>query len=205
LRERGVDLKQPDSRGKTPFEHALAANKVAVARYLLQQTDVVNLNKEMSAIGSPFLHMVCEKGYVDMAALLIEMGADINVLEMKDTPLCVALRRNDVPLTRLLLAAGAEINMRTMTCIPKDSAEIQTLIKQYGSSKQYMESHGETILHTAIRLGVEDHFALLTRIENIVSPNKEGVTPVQLAIELKKPQFVRMLQEAGAAVLSEAV
>jgi ankyrin repeat protein len=68
-----------------------------------------------------------------------------------------------------------------------------------------MEAHGETVIHTAIRLGIESHFSLLTRIADIETPNAEGVTALQLAQSESKPQFVRMLREAGASFSGERV
>jgi ankyrin repeat protein len=59
----------------------------------------------------PALHWAAENGLVDIAALLIEQGADVDEKDQfGNTPLHLALRYPD--MVRLLLDSGADVNAR---------------------------------------------------------------------------------------------
>ncbi len=60
-------------------------------------------------IGRTFLHSAAEKGDIEAARLLLELGADIDVVELGhgSTPLGGAARKGQVEMVRFLLEAGA--------------------------------------------------------------------------------------------------
>ena len=65
--------------------------------------------KELKAEGFTALHQCTRGGYVSIAELLIDNGADVNATtDFGNTPLMEASCRNQIKMVRLLLAAGAE-------------------------------------------------------------------------------------------------
>lgn len=57
------------------------------------------------------LHISARKGYIDIATLLIELGADIEAMdELSTTPLMAACIVRDMEMVELLVERGADVN-----------------------------------------------------------------------------------------------
>ena len=74
------------------------------------------MNEVLAAAGYHWtaLHVACQKGYVDVAKVLIQNGADVNansVVTNKMTPLHVAAgKTKSADLVKLLIQNGADVN-----------------------------------------------------------------------------------------------
>ncbi len=101
-------LKQFFDSQKTPVE-TIADNPAAMKDYVSSAKDVNARYKN----GNTLLHYAANRGYLDVAALLLKKGADINARD-KDgrTPLheAMAYRRYDV--ARFLVENGADMSMK---------------------------------------------------------------------------------------------
>lgn len=94
----------------------LSGNKDAVEQQIL---DGANVNENLSREGAP-LHIainsasgdVVDIGYRDIVKLLLENGADVNVVGAHGTPLHVAARIGHVDFAENLLAAGADVDSK---------------------------------------------------------------------------------------------
>jgi ankyrin repeat protein len=195
---RGIDFSLPDDTKKTAFELAVTRNRLSAARYLLEQTDAVDLKVRTSKRWS-FLHIAVEGGSVEMASLLISYGAPLEEnVSYYGTPLDFAVTKGNIPLTRLLLATGAAITVDTWKTVPKESSALESMLRMYAEQRVRAEQAKETVIHTAIRLGELQFFATVCHRADINQKNAQGMTPLALALDLQKGSCIRMLLEAGA-------
>ena len=69
------------------------------------------------ADGSTLLHYAAWKGHADVAAVLLDAGADVNAQDNNGhyggTPLHTAAHGNQQPGAELLIARGADVNVRS--------------------------------------------------------------------------------------------
>ena len=123
------------------------------------------------AEGRTPLHYAVSKGHLEVAAKLIELGADVDRGDsLGKTPLHYAVERGDISLVNLLLERGA-------------TPEVQ-------------DSFGKTALHYAIEEGNAALVKQFHFLKNI--PTREGVYPIHLAVEAGRKDIFKLLVELGA-------
>jgi len=96
------------------LHEAVVKNDIVQVRRLLQKgADINQLGPRRHGYGSA-LHIAVREGHLDIAKLLIDRGAEIDVLDRKDfTPLHNAAWNGNLEMTKLLLDAGADIEAST--------------------------------------------------------------------------------------------
>lgn len=161
--------------------------------------------------GQTPLHLSAIFGHNAIAEYLLGNGADTSVQDSAgSTPLHEAIRYGNIDVTKLLLASNANVNAEDtlgktpiMLTMPKDKIKdsYETLIK-YKADLHQKDKFGDTVLHTATMLQVEDEI-LLMLTENgadINARNKEGVTPLLIAIQSGDVEMTRLLTSCGANI-----
>jgi ankyrin repeat protein len=105
---------------------AVNSGNLAKVRALLQKHSTLVHAKDKE--GSTLLHQAAWKGYEDIAKVLIELGADVNVQDNRThrggTPLHAAAHGNQKAVAALLIAHGADV--RAKNCegrIPMDETQ----------------------------------------------------------------------------------
>lgn len=147
----------------------------------------INLN---SNVGGTALNIAIEKNYLDVAKLLIEKGADINVVrhiyDHNDErsysyfPLHISLVKDLPDLVNLLIEKGADVN-----------------------SKDY---EGKTALHLiANKLGYREEYLKVVRF--LIEKGADidavacGKTPLQISVERGYRDLAQILIKAGAKMI----
>ena len=76
----------------------------------------IDINRK-DAVGRTPLHIAAEKGYIDVAMFLIEMGANVNVTDANgNTPLIFIIHKTrDMEIIKRLLEKGAAVNTQNRT------------------------------------------------------------------------------------------
>ena len=76
----------------------------------------IDINRK-DAVGRTPLHIAAEKGYLDVAMFLIEMGANVNVTDANgNTPLIFIIHKTrDMEIIKRLLEKGAAVNTQNRT------------------------------------------------------------------------------------------
>ena len=129
LLDRGADVYAVNKSGETVFHIAAAAHNYDLVKYLLDKNcftaDSLTATGEAESVEmhetkivfnkNPHtaLHIAAEKGFKDIAELLLEHGADVNLQDGEgDTPLHYAARNFDAEMICFLVKKGADVNAR---------------------------------------------------------------------------------------------
>ena len=98
--------------GFTPLGLACYFGHYEIARYLILKGAEVNMSSNNGFNVFP-IHSAAAGNYTDIAALLIESGAHVNVKQQAGvTPLHSAAQNGNLDMLILLLEAGAMVNVR---------------------------------------------------------------------------------------------
>ncbi|KAL4967865.1 ankyrin repeat-containing domain protein [Aspergillus stella-maris] len=200
LLKKGFDVNMADCCGKwTLLERALKAKNATI------------IDRPFSHNGQPSSPLVCaiETGALDIAKLLIKMGARLND-EYKSPPgtvLGAAIQLGDLAFLNMVWAAGA-------TSISPSLAKIGNLetvvwLEERGILEGILDASGPQILGAAM-LAMEnslvekllyefdlDHATTNTSKRNVYQTQ---ATPLQAAIESKRLDFIFALLDRGAKV-----
>jgi hypothetical protein len=96
---------------KEKLGSAISRNEIGIVRQLLQNNSTL-VNADLGAQFRP-LHYAAEAGFVEIAKLLLDLGANVNAQNQQgQTPLYLAASEGHVALVRLLLERGANKSLR---------------------------------------------------------------------------------------------
>jgi len=152
--------------------------------------------------------------HADTVAFLLEHGADPNIPNHNGlTPLEHACGRDKsvaLPLVKLLLARGAEVNHTNRDggglgpldwAVSSDNTELVKLLLEHGADARAKSKHGETALHSAASRGDTEIAAML--IERGADVNAEisgGTTPLHQGSWNGHEEILKLLLAKGAEV-----
>jgi ankyrin repeat protein len=188
LVEKGVNINlYQDKTRRTALINAVRENNFAMASYLIKKGARVN---HMADRNTTALHVACRKGYFDIAKLLIENKASLNIQELEsmdnvsayaskinrrfgDTPLHCAVKNKHTEIVELLLSNGAKTEHRSYGYTPMHCAA------KYGNaaSIRLLKKHGA-------KLNVKDKY--------------DNKTPLSMAISKRRKKIIQVLKSLGA-------
>jgi ankyrin repeat protein len=165
-----------DAQGNSALNYACFAGQIDCARALLDAGANVNLtNKEGR---TPLINAV-RAGSTDLVTLLLAHHADVNANASLAPALVWAVDRNQIAIMKLLLDAGADVNL-----VPRALAEGGT---DYPA------------LHAAVATGnVEAMYLLLDHHADINLLNYSNVSPLMAAAACDDAVAVQTLLDKGA-------
>jgi ankyrin repeat protein len=202
LSEHGADVNIRDVNNETPLLLALRAYSPESALILLEHgADASAENND----GQAPLHILSESDIEDggdilnLVLLLLELGAAMNSRDVdKDTPLHLAILRNRLELSEILLEHGADAraennNGQTPLHILSESDNIKDggdifnlvpLLLKHGAAMNSRDKYGNTPLHLAIiRNRLELTEILLEHGADAGAENNNGQTPLHILPE----------------------
>jgi hypothetical protein len=119
----------------------------------------------------PPLHQAVESGKVEVAALLLERGADVNQPDngVSATPLHYAAAKEDPALVALLLKRGADVDTLTdeglsplgMAVLSHDNPAVAQALIDAGADVNAVDEQGDSLLDMALAAGHEKVAAAL--------------------------------------------
>ncbi|WP_294429470.1 ankyrin repeat domain-containing protein [uncultured Treponema sp.] len=129
------------------------------------------------------------------------------------TPLHEAVRYGRVDIARLLLAKGAKVNATDsigktpiLLIIPVEAQDkIYPLLLKYKASVTQKDMYGDTVLHVATMANAPvNTLSLLVGNGALINErNKQGATPLFLAIETGHPEQVKYFSQNGADIYAQ--
>jgi ankyrin repeat protein len=179
-----ADIHALNARGLSPFKLSLMKNSQIAAEFY---TDKL-INKPDSN-GDCVLHILLNGGMSqDLLLAALKNGANPNARNAKgDTPLMLALRRNDLNAAIALINGGASLFMSNAdnisplsTIFSMDVGARNKLLSAVGVNEA--DYNGETLLHYAVRANNKDVVLdLLSLGADRGAKNRRGETPLDLA------------------------
>ncbi len=169
--------------GQTPLHLATIMGHTGIVNYILSDRSVriADILSAQDIGGATPLHEAIRYGRSDIASALLAAGANVNALD-------------SIGKTPFLLI------------IPKESQyALYSTLLQYKASISQKDMYGDTVLHVATMSDASvEVLDLLVRSGALIDErNKQGVTPIELAIEYEHPEQVRYFANHGADIYAE--
>lgn len=110
----GADINKPDETGHTVLEHAVYANSIKGIKFCLRRGANINQKDIKLKISlSTLSNVVSAKQRKAKLANLLALVSDINVRdENQNTVLYEFIKRNNFRITKALMEAGADVNVK---------------------------------------------------------------------------------------------
>ena len=150
------------------------------------------------------LHHAAVNGHTDVAAALLDAGADVDAWGYDNnhdvsTPLLLAAWEGPLDVLRLLLARGADPNLRSRA----GQSPLMTALehKKHDHAAALLAAGAEPTVHEAAALGRVDRLASMLDDDPLLLEARElyrGATPVYFAACLDKPNAIALLAARGA-------
>ncbi|KAJ3604307.1 hypothetical protein NHX12_029048 [Muraenolepis orangiensis] len=185
LLQAGANMEMFDDKLKTPLMCAAENNRAEAVKYLLTAGAAV-CHKDVQ--GSTCLHLAAKLGHNDVLQLLLTKAA--KYINCQDdggwTPVTWAIEYKHRSLVHLLVAKGADVNIRDKeenVCLHWAALSgcedvSQTLLDARGHLHA-ANVHGDTPLHVAARQNhLECVMMFLARGGNVTLRNRDGETPL---------------------------
>lgn len=192
--------------------NSLVAYRVAVLDIPL--LNEISLDQSLIVLKPPgdphctLLHVAAKQNAINLAALLIAKGADVNSRDLYScTPLHVAAQFAEIAMVELLLAKGAETGAENFSgasplhaALRSDSVEeMLALLIKAGADVEARDKGGKTALFIAVRYDLPA--AALVLLEHRASTeafDKNAETPLLFAARNGTQWAIKLLLEKGA-------
>ncbi len=186
------DLINGQSGNNIPLIDAASANRLAVAKFLLENGADVNIRRQSD--GRTALNEAAEHGYKGMAELLLDHGADANETRPNFTdrlpPLILAAQHGFKAVAEVLLAHKADVNVRASggetplhVAVANGFMAVAELLLSHGADINARTTTGQTPLHLAAAAGNTTVIGwLIAHKAEVDAKDNYGVTPLFAAV-----------------------
>ncbi len=184
---------------------AVENNNILVVGSLLKQDIDLEAKDKW---GYTLLHWACEKGYVEIATLLIQHGHKVEVTEdWGNTPFHFACGNGHITIVTLLIQHNVKLESQNalgntslhVACKNRHSKIAAFLIQQTPNLLNIVNRKNETPLHLTCEEGqVEIADVLIQHDANLEDKDENGNTPLHLACEEGHIETAALLIQHGA-------
>jgi ankyrin repeat protein len=205
--DKGFDLLRPNSNGETGYYFAVLTKSESLSKALLSTCPDPNLpNKK----GETLLQMAVRMKKLHAVQTLLDQGANPNTMNLtnKVTPLDEVTSDDHLPICKLLIEKGADINRQSYNGVSHLISQIYYL-GNYAIAHEMLQhkdvdihiktNSGETALSLAVTNGIEEMVKiLLDKGADSNTCNKNGSTPLHVAVSDNHVEICRLLLAARA-------
>ncbi|GKT61429.1 ankyrin repeat domain-containing protein 52 [Colletotrichum tofieldiae] len=191
----------------SPLYYASRLGLTGVVRYLVQ--DCKHDPNEKATSGRVALEIACEKGNQEIARMLLEVGADVNLRGHRGrTPLCGASMNGHLELVKMILQHEGRLTIGSISgWTPLNAAsqsghlEVVKLLLDKGADITVATKDGRTPLYAASFKGhLEVVKLLLDKGADITVANEGGWTPLYAASTNGHLEVVKLLLDKVADI-----
>jgi len=171
-----------------------------IERHIAWGSDINELDKD----GLSPLHVAANKGRYVVVKLLLNSGANADAKDRNgNTPLSTALLAGRIQIAELLKQKGAstDANQLLMQVVLQQASDrdVLALLVKWNADLNHTTKNGQTPLAVAISQADLKMAKLLIRSGvDVNKPNREKVSPLELAEKGQNPDIIRLLQKHGA-------
>eukprot|EP00833_Pecoramyces_ruminatium_P011921 jgi/Orpsp1_1/1185953/evm.model.c7180000096210.1 len=190
-----------DENEELPLEYAIRENSVDMVEFLIKDCGAeVNVIFES---GYTPLILAISKGNIEIVKILINHGADINMMKNSDSPLNLAIARNMEDIVHYLVEKGANIYKSSYSMTPLMNAvyycnnKIAFYLIEKGADINKSFIYHTSPLLFAIKSCNKKFVKYLIEKYNV---DVNSSFPIMKAIELNNKTIVKYLVEAGADI-----
>lgn len=214
LLAKGLDINLADDKGQGPVFYAAGGGHTDLVKMLLDRKALARGTGDMRIVAGTPLHDAARGGHVATMELLIARGVPLGAEEFGRTAFQVAANEGQVDALKLLLSKGVKVD----GIVPQSHEETALhfaafqahlaaarLLIDSGANVNAVDSgRGRTPLHQVVSNGsLNDErrailVLLLDKGAKVDVRDKEGKTPLALALEYPNEGAVKLLRERGA-------
>jgi ankyrin repeat protein len=161
---------------------------------------------EANPDGEMPLHVAARSGRVAITRLLIRQGADLDVANRDGrTPIYVALMAGRTQAAKLLYESGAALDADNLLHeVARNriaDRDVIAFLTRHGGNINNVDASGSTALHTAVDRGFRVvSKVLISRGADVNALDRNGHSPLKLAMENNNPDLIVLLQRNGAVM-----
>ena len=153
------------------------------------------------------LHLALQRGHMEVARLLVELGADATAQDNQGwTPLHWAAKEGSMDLAYLLIVQGADVTAQDNDgwtplhwAMLRGSVNISHFLIEHGADLTAQDGNGLTPLHWAVKEGSVDVTRILVEHgADVAAKDNYGSTPLHWAVLKESVELTRLLAEHGA-------
>jgi ankyrin repeat protein len=169
----------------------------------------------------PVLNSAINQERKDLSEFLIQRGADVNAKDQwGNTSLYLAIRNDDLDIMNILIANGAEVDIKHTRGGMEETAlhyaairgrtEAVRVLLEAGANINAKNDNGQTALHAPLdvrnsdyrkyRLSKDTLEVLLAKGADVNLKDKDGRTPLHLVAKLVDRDIVELILDKGADV-----
>ncbi|MDO5465146.1 MAG: ankyrin repeat domain-containing protein, partial [Akkermansia sp.] len=202
----GADVNIRNKDGKTPLWLAVEKERFDFLQLLVAAG--ANVNEPLNNRKETLLHHAIHCKNIALVKQIISVGANVNIEDIsRTTPLMLAVRNNLTECVKLLIDAGANLNLADgprddsplILAVRNNLPECVKLLVESGADLNLAGFGGDTPLILAVRNNHPECVKLLVESgADLNLANFEGNTPLILAVRNNHPEYVKLLVESGA-------
>ncbi|MDR1902986.1 MAG: ankyrin repeat domain-containing protein [Treponema sp.] len=209
LIRQGIDVNTHALNGKTPLHDAVRLGMREIEEMLMRNR--ADLEARDAEGNTPFMEALIS-GLPGPVERLADSGSDIMTRNIRgDTPLHLAVSMNRADMVSLLLGWGASIHARNAqgrTPLQNAFAVSSEMVRSLLTKDRLYSSddNGSSPLHIAVQEKADPDMlkVIMDQGAKVSAIDREGRTPLRLAVDTEEWELVKVLTLAGADVFSAA-
>lgn len=204
LIEKGAHVDGYTGSGSTPLIIAVSNNDEKMVKLLLKSKADPNQKESEGLQGTPLMYSSVNPN-TNIASSLIDMGADVNVIDVnKDPALNWAAYYGNIALMRILINHGADLSMRSKHGTSLDVGlrlwHADSVMEVFRSTKfnKAIDPKTKSLLYAIKANDSKKVDALLKKGANANAKDGLGTPVLQIAVESGNHEMTKLLLSNGA-------